>query len=86
MAGGTLDFRCNIFTYDLRICVCSLISVCYCVFDAMCKILGVRVWGLHFYKETDKIYKKAFILEILAYLYFVVWLNGLQLEVKLQLS
>ena len=44
------------------------------------------VWGLHFYKETYKIYKNALFLEFLAYLYFVVWLNGLQLEVKLHLS
>ena len=35
------------------------------------------VWGLHFYKETDKIYKNALFLEFLAYLYFVVWLNCL---------
>ena len=34
------------------------------------------VWGLHFYKETDKIYKNALFLEFLAYLYFVVWLNS----------
>ena len=42
--------------------------------------------GLHFYKETDKIYKNALFLEYLAYLYFVVWLNRLLLEVKLHLS
>ena len=44
------------------------------------------VWGLHFYKETYKIYKNALFLEFLAYLYFVAWLNSLLLEVKLYLS
>ena len=34
-------------------------------------------WGLHFCKETNKICKNALILEILAYLHFVAWLNGL---------
>ena len=44
------------------------------------------VWGLHFYKETDKIYKNSLFLEFLAYLYFVVWLNSPELKVKLHLS
>ena len=44
------------------------------------------VWELHFYKETDKIYKNALFLEFLAYLYFVVWLNSPELEVKSNLS
>ena len=34
-------------------------------------------WGLHFCKETNKICKNALFLEILAYLHFVAWLNGL---------
>ena len=29
--------------------------------------------GLHFYKETNKICKNAFILDFLAYLHFVAW-------------
>ena len=37
------------------------------------KTVRGTVWGLHFYKETDKIYKNALFLEFLAYLYFVVW-------------
>ena len=44
------------------------------------------VWGLHFYKETDKIYKNSLFLEFLAYLYFVAWLNRLLQEGKLYLS
>ena len=50
------------------------------------KTVRGTVWGLHFYKETDKIYKNSLFLEFLAYLYFVVWLNRLLLEVKLYLS
>ena len=46
------------------------------------KTVRGTVWGLHFYKETDKIYKNALFLEFLAYLYFVVWLNSPELEVK----
>ena len=50
----------------------------------------VKSWGtdrgLHFYKETDKIYKNALFLEFIAYLYFVVWLNSPELEVKSNLS
>ena len=30
-------------------------------------------WGLHFYKETNKICKNALFLEFLAYLHFVAW-------------
>ena len=41
--------------------------------------------GLHFCKETNKICKNALFLEFLAYLHFVAWLNGLQLELKLDL-
>ena len=44
------------------------------------------VWGLHFYKETNKIYKNALFLEFLAYLYFVVWLNNPLMEAKIHLS
>ena len=50
------------------------------------KTVRGTVWGLHFYKETDKIYKNALFLEFLAYLYFVVWLNSPELEVKSNLS
>ena len=50
----------------------------------------VKSWGdkkgLHFYKETDKIYKNALFLEFLAYLHLVVWLNSPELEVKSNLS
>ena len=41
----------------------------------------IKSWGtdmgLHFYKETDKIYKNAIFLDFLAYLCFVAWLNNL---------
>ena len=50
------------------------------------KTIRGTVWGLHFYKETDKIYKNSLFLEFLAYLYFVVWLNSPELKVKLHLS
>ena len=50
------------------------------------KTVRGTVWGLHFYKETDKIYKNSLFLEFLAYLYFVVWLNSPELNVKLHLS
>ena len=38
--------------------------------------------GLQFCKETHKICKNALFLELLAYLQFVAWLNGLYFEVK----
>ena len=66
-------FRCNIFTYDSRYCVCCLMSVCYEVCVAFYKILGGTDWGLLFCKETNKICKNALFLEFLAYLHFVAW-------------
>ena len=48
-----ITYRCNIFTYDLSCYVYCLMSVCYEIYIALCKILGEQ--------EGDGIFTKKLV-------------------------
>ena len=60
----------------MLLCISLNISV-LCGLCCIVWNLEGTVWGQHFYKETNKIYKYALFFRFLAYLCFVAWLNNL---------
>ena len=66
----------SFFNAHLEICKHLIYSILQDFTEGQKFVRGTD-WGLHFCKETNKICKNALFLEILAYLHFVAWLNGL---------
>ena len=67
--------RCNIYTYYLNHCVCCLISACYEIYIALCKIFGGLSRDCIFTKKPIKSAKTHFfrIFSIFAFRCMVKW-------------